>query len=459
MTAVPLLSGVQGSETAEFKTVYPLNLEPVVIDSKISKGQLKAVPGAVQAGTGPGADRGGIEWNGVHYRVMGTQLCQIAASGVVTQLGDVGSGGRCRFDYSFTRLAINSGDRLYYYDPSGGLIQVTDTDLGAVVDMMWIDGYFMTTDGTYVVVTELSDATSVMPLKYGSAEEDPDPITGLLKYRNEAYIVGRHTIQLFKDVGGNGWPFQTVGNGTTIPAGAVGPKAKCLIGEGFAFVGGGRNEALNVFVAGQAEAKAIGCPELCEKLDALPDPSVVELEQRASDTERRLLVHLPDETWAYLLHASADVSAPVWYRLKTDDDGYRCRNAVLANGKWWVGDTQSGAVGYLTDENRLHFGIDPGWSFDCGFLYNQSLGAIVDSVELVGLPGRGGDGAVFLSMTEDGETFSAERSVISKSADRKKRIAWRPHRRIRNYLGLRFRGFGSALPGIASCEVKARPLQ
>jgi hypothetical protein len=41
--------------------------------------------------------------------------------------------------------------------------------------MLWIDSFFMTTDGTYVIVTELSDPMQVKPLKYGSAEEDPDP--------------------------------------------------------------------------------------------------------------------------------------------------------------------------------------------------------------------------------------------------------------------------------------------
>lgn len=457
MTAVPLLSGVLGSETAEFHTSYPLNLEPVVIDTKISQGQLKVVPGAVTLGTGPGVDRGGITWNGIHYRVLGTKFCQVAADGTITQIGDVGSGGRCGFDYSFDRLGINSGTSLYYYDTVNGLRQNTSANLGSVVDMLWIDGYFMTTDGTYVVVTELSDPMTVKPLKYGSAEEDPDPITGLMKYRNDAYIIGRHTIQLFKDVGGLNFPFQTMGNESTIPAGAVGPRAKCMLGEGFVFAGGGRNEGLNIFKAGEAEAEAIGCRELCEAMDALPDPSAIELEERVSEAERRLFVHLPDESWVYLLHQSELAQIPIWYRVKTDDSGYRCRNAVSAYGMWIVGDTQSGEVGYLTPDSREHFGIDPGWQFDCGLIYNQGLGAILHSIELMGLPGRG-DTTVFLSFTADGETFGPERAVSRKSGERTKRIAWRPHVRVGNYLGMRFRGVGAGLPGIAACEVKAAPL-
>jgi hypothetical protein len=284
MVAIPLLSGVAGSETGEFVQTYPLNLEPVIVDSKISKGQLRAAPGAIQLGTGPGVDRGGIFWNGTHFRVFGTKLCSLTADGAVTQIGDVGAGARCAFDYSFDRLAIASGGLLWYYTVDGGLVQMTDADLGPVVDMLWIDSFFMTTDGTYVIVTELSDPMQVKPLKYGSAEEDPDPIVGLIKYRDEAYVLGRNTIQPFKNVGGNGFPFAT-DLGVTIPFGCVGPMAKCLFSDGFAFVGSGRNQGLNVYAAGlAATAQPIGCRELCDALDALPDPSVVELRRGATAT-------------------------------------------------------------------------------------------------------------------------------------------------------------------------------
>lgn len=458
MVAIPLLSGIAGTETGEFVQTYPQNLEPVIVESKISLGQLKLAPGAVQLGTGPGADRGGIEWNGLLYRVMGSTLCAIGGDWSVTQIGDVGSGSRVAIDYSFDRLAVASARNLFYYTPSGGLTQVTNANLGTVLDMIWIDGYFMVTDGIYVTVTELNDPMTVKPLKYGSAEEDPDPVTGLIKYRDTAYVLGRFTIQPFKNIGGAGFPFDT-NLGETIPFGCVGTSAKSLFGDGFAFVGSGRNQGLNVYVAGLAStAQAIGCRELCEALDALPDPSIVEVEQRADRGENRLLVHLPNETWAFLLNASAKAGAPIWYRLVTDANGYRCRNAVKVYGETVVGDTQSGAFGRLAANTALQFGVDPDWQFDVGLVYNQSLGAILHSVELVGLPGRGGEGAVFMSATKDGETYSAERSVTLVSGARQRRLAWRPHTRIGNYLGLRFRGNGLALPGIAACEAKLAAL-
>jgi hypothetical protein len=63
-----------------------------------------------------------------------------------------------------------------------------------------------------------------------------------------------------------------------------------------------------------------------------------------------------------------------------------------------------------------------------------------------------------MSTTRDGETFGTERAVKLIPGNRQRRIAWRPHSRIGNYLGLRFRGTGTALPGIAACDVKLAPL-
>jgi hypothetical protein len=456
MVAVPLLSGVAGTPTGEFVQSYPLNLEPVIVDSKISKGQLRAAPGAVQLGAGPGIDRAGIVWNGLLYRVMGTKLCSISPQGEVIQIGVVGGAGYAWLDYSFDRLIIGAPPGLYYYAPDTGLDKVTDEDLGSITDGMWIDGYTMVTDGTYIIVTELNDPMEIKPLKYGSAEEDPDPVTGLIKYRGEAYVLGRYTTQVLENVGGNGFPFITNPR-AGFPFGCIGPQAKCLFGDGFAFVGSARNSALNVYVAGLGNAQPIGNREVCDALARVTDTSVIEVEARSTRGEQRLLVHLPDETWVFLLQASTLAGLPVWYRLKTDQYGYRCRHAVDAYGMQIVGDTQGGTFGYLSEAENWHFGVDPGAQFEAGLIYNEALGAIVHSVELVGLPGKGGEGAVFMSTTRDGETWGTEHSVPLRPGLRR-RLAWRPHARIGNYLGLRFRFAGEALPGVAACEVKLAPL-
>ncbi len=185
-------------------------------------------------------DRGGILWNGVQYRVMGTMLVSVAQDGTITEIGDVGGEGPAGLDYGFDRLRIRSSETLWYYDGMD-LLQVTDEDLGICVDMLWVDGYTMSTDGASVIVTELSDPFSVMPLKYGSAEADPDPITGLMRVEAsaEVHFIGRYTIQPARNIGGNGFPFATIRT-AVIPYGCVSATAKTYFSTSYAFVGSAR---------------------------------------------------------------------------------------------------------------------------------------------------------------------------------------------------------------------------
>jgi hypothetical protein len=125
-------------------------------------------------------------------------------------------------------------------------------------------------------------------------------------------LLGRNTIQVFRNVGGNGFPFAVV-KGASIPVGCVGPMAKCLYGDSFAFVGSAANEAIGVYVAGSGNATRISSRDVDDELAKVADPSSIILENRTSRAERRLLIHLPDKTLVFLLNASKVLGEPVWY--------------------------------------------------------------------------------------------------------------------------------------------------
>lgn len=206
---IPILSGVVTDECANIKDSYPVNMIPVAMTSGISSGYLRTADGAVSLGASSGVPRGGINWNGELYRVAGTKLVKVDQFGVETVLGDVGAGDQVTLGYSADRLAIASAGNLYYWN-GVTLDQVLDPDLGTCLAFIWVDGYFVTTDGEYLVVTELADPTQVNPLKYGSSEIDPDPIITVLKARNEVVAVNRYTIEFFNNVGGSLFPFQRI---------------------------------------------------------------------------------------------------------------------------------------------------------------------------------------------------------------------------------------------------------
>lgn len=463
MTQVSILSGIYSDRAALLRTSYPTNLEPMLVDSGLSKGQLVAAGGIAPLATGPGADHGAIVWNGVCYRVMGNRLVSVVGS-AVTELGGVGGSGPVSMDYSFDRLAIASGGNLYYLK-DGALVQVTDPDLGIALDVLWIDGYFMTTDGTSLVVTELNDPLAVDPLKYGSSEEDPDRIVALRKVRGQVYALNRNTIENFQNIGGNGFPFAR-NPGGLIPKGCVGTKACCDMLESFAFVGGGRGEAISVYLAGQGQALPMSTPEIDRQLAALTDgqQAAIECEARIEAGEQKLLIHLPDRTLVYSHQASRTNESPVWHILRSGiqaDQAYVGRHFVLSGGKWVCG-SPTGQIGYLDQTAESHFGDVAGWRFDTSYLYNSGAGFILKAVELAaqtGIAPLGERPTCFLSLTRDGSTWGQERAIGQGAfGDSRKRLQWRPKTLFSNYAGMRFRGANLGIASFMRLEVDAEAL-
>lgn len=454
---IPLLSGIRATEQADFETTYPINLEPVGLENGISKGYLRSAAGAVKTSTGPGVDRGGIVWSNTHLRVMGTSLVSVDQNGVIAILGDVGGSGPVNWARGFDRIGIRSGTALYYWNAKA-LTQVTDSDLGQCRDVTWLNGQFFTTDGTYILAADIDDPMSFTATRYGSAESDPDAITGLIVSRNEMYVTGGSTIEVQSYSGGSNFPL-TANTGATIPKGCVGSNAKCRYSQAFAFVGAGFNEQPGVYLQDGATALKLSTRAIDKMLAVVVDPSVIELEARTSDDEQRLLVHLPDRTLIYLFSASRASQQQVWHIAKSGrgmDQPYRLRHPVLAYGKWWVGDTESGALGYLTDDRADHFGDPVGWQFQTEFQWNKGSSFIIHGMELTGLYGRGvtAPASVFWSYSKDGQTWSPERANrLPASGARTQRVTWNPHVRLRNYCTMRFRGASDSLIGIAALTV------
>ncbi len=463
---IPILNGIYTDNGPDFRTSYPVNLVPVPKQSGISAGFLRPADGIVSDGVGPGVDRGGINWNGVCYRVMGTKLVTVAKNGTIVVLGDVGGpvNTMVTLDYSFDRLVIASGGRMYYWN--GTLTQVTDPDLGVVLDVAWVDGYFMTTDGTSLIVTDLSDPLVVNPLKYGSSEVDPDPIVAILKLRNEIYALNRNTIEVFDNVGGEFFPFQRI-DGAQVQKGSVGTFACCVFVESVAFLGSGRNEAPGLYVASNATATKISTQEIDELLMSYTEAqlSTVKLEARNDKAHQHLYVHLPDRTVVYDAAASAVLQEQVWFTLTSSVVGfeqYRARNMVWAYDKWLVGDPKSNNTGHLTDTSGAHWGQIVRWEFGTTIAYNEGNGAVFHELELVALTGRvalGKEPAVATSYSLDGISWSQEKSIRAGSTGNTlKRLVWFQQGFMRNWRIQRFRGDSDSHIAFARLEAQIEGL-
>ena len=310
---IPILSGVYTDTKADFRTAYPVNMKPIVAGTGISEGYLRPVEGITQTGTGPGVTRGAINWDGVHYRVMGSRICRILLDGTVVDLGDVGDNGKqVSLTYSFDRLAIASNLNLFYLQDDV-LTQVTDVDLGDVLDVIWIDGYFMVTDGEFIVVTDIDDPTSVSITRYGSSEIDPDPIVGLVKHRNEVYAINRHTIEIFSNIGGSGFPFGRI-TGAQIQRGAFGTHCAVVYEAGVAFLGSAPGESPGVYLGANGQSRKISTREIDEVLanNLETDLADVVLEAVHDRSHELLWVRLSDQTLVFDFETSQASGELVW---------------------------------------------------------------------------------------------------------------------------------------------------
>ncbi|MFZ9272916.1 MAG: packaged DNA stabilization protein [Ilumatobacteraceae bacterium] len=462
---IPIVQGIYTDSKPDFRTAYPRNLVPVPKSNGISEGYLRPADGIVQLGTGVGVDRGGIEWNGVCYRVMGTKLVSIDSVGVSTILGDVGGSGQVTFDYSFDRLAVASGGALYYYDGTT-FTQVTDPDIGTVVDVVWVDGYFMTTDGEFLIVTELNNPLAVNPLKYGSAEADPDPVVALLKVRNEIYALNRHTIEVFENVGGELFPFSRI-EGAQVQRGAIGTNSCCVFMDAIAFMGGARNESAAIWIGANGQSMKLSSREIDEILSEYTEAqlSTAVMEAVSYKSHNFLYVHLPNRTIVYDGGASKELGVPVWFILTSgvgSTGQYRARNFVWCYNKWLVGDPTSTSHGYIDSTISTHYGNAVAWEFGTQIIYNESRGAIIHSLELVSLTGRvavGTNPQISTSYSIDGLSYSQEKyAKVGASGDTTKRIVWLQQGSMRNWRIQRFKGTSDAHISMARLEAVIEPL-
>ena len=460
---IPILNGIYTDENSDFRASYPVNMTVVPKVTGVSSAYLRPAEGIVESSSSPGIGRGGINWLGVCYRVMGERLIKVNTDGTYTELAIVPGSDQVRMYYSFDYLGIAADKKLYLWD-GVTIQQVTDADLGVVDDMLWVDGYWMTTDGVSLVVTDLNNPFAVNPFKYGSSEADPDPIKAILKIKNEPHALNRHTIEVFDNIGGELFPFQRI-KGAQIEKGTVGRDSCCVLEEAIAFLGNGVNEKPAIYRGLNGAVQKISTREIDQVIGSFTEEqlSTVLLETRVEDSHSFLYVHFPDQTWVYDAKASSEQL--VWVKRVSGIQGdavYRAKNFVWCYDKWLCEDPLSARFGYLTKSISSHYGETIYNEFSTQIIYNQAKGAIFKTLELICLTGRvalGKNPVISTTYSTDGVTFSQEMEISAgKIGQRDKRIQWRTQGRMRKTRIQKFRFTSDVLLTVSALEAEFEPL-
>lgn len=467
MSQIPIVNGVYTDIGAEFRTSYPRNLVPILKKTGISNIFLRSAEGLTRFDNGvtslTGFDRGGINWQGTCYRVIGTNFVSVSPIGQITVLGQLPSDGNpvaMAYGYPNQGIGIVSAKTLWFWT-SGALTQCTDPNVGLPIDLLWMGGYFVLCDGTYSYVTELNNQFAINSQEYGSDSNSPDALNGTLKFRNELYLCNRYTIAVMDNVGGTGYPFQE-NVGATIQKGVIGPLAKCITSQGFAFVGSAQDEAPSVFLSiGLGIATKIATREIEIVMGTYSESQLygATLEYRAEKEQQFIYLHLPDYTFVYDVAMSQAAQEPLWFMLDSSTDGtgaWRAWHPVYCYGKFIFGDKIDQRQGFLDPATAQQYGTDARWQFDTMFSYNGARGVIVNALELIGTYGRaalGENPTMSMQYTDDGLVWSLPQyKSMGVQGNTKKRAQWRPKHFFRNFRGYRFAGYNASPISFAALE-------
>ena len=474
MTQIIILKGIYTDSNADFRTAYPINLIPVAMEAgvgastanNLSNGYLRQAYGIVEGCTHTyGNCRGLTVWNDALYGVFGSNFVRINEDFTIALIGNVGGGLQCRFTYGFDRLAINSSGKIYYYDNTS-LTSITDIDLGYITDTVWVDGYFMFTDGQYLIVTELNDPYAINPLKYGSSEADPDRIYRLIKIKNEVCAVNRYTIETFDNVGGDNFPFARI-EGAQIQKGALGSNCVCFFKETVAFLGSGKNETPSIYLASNGQVTMIASEGINQILRNYSDEQLsgVQLEQKIDGNQEFLLVHLPNKTLVFDAYASKMFGVYTWHILQSgvaNPSEYLANNFTYAYNKWFCTHKTEQKIGYLVSDISSHWDNDCTWEFSTGITYNASAGVIFHELELLCLTGRVANNAkpvIWTSYSNDGLSWSLEKpAIVGQIGDTIRKVSWLQQGYMKRWRIQKFRGNSDAFISVARLEARMEGL-
>ena len=458
-----LIKGDKISSKTDYRDALPVNMLAIPREILGAQGYMLAYPGLTKVADSPGEDRAGV-YNDrfeTQYRVSGSKLIKLDPDGTVTNLGTVLGTKQMAMPFSFNTQAIIGEGRYYLYDPVNGFRQVTDPDLGSPIDGCWIDGYYFLTDGEYIYHTDLTDESSINPLKYATAEFMPDKTLGVAKTQdNKVIVFGRNSLEYFVDQATENFAFTRVDTRAQ-KIGIVATHAKVEVAGSFYITGSRKEESLGVHVIGVGSSVKVSTREVDKILAQYTEEELADMrmEARRQDDVTLVIIHLPNECLYFNLEIAQKFGAgSAWGCLQTGNEGqpYRGINSVFDSDRsqWIVGDKYENQIGMIDHDIFTQYEKKQEWYLYTPFvdLETKSL----DQLEIEVIPGNNTveDATVAVAITRDGQNWGTEQwELYSDPLDYNRRFILYRLGYIDAWIGMRFRGLTTSRMAFAGISL------
>jgi hypothetical protein len=160
------------------------------------------------------------------YAVVGNTVYEITSAGVATSLGTITtSTGHISMADNGTQLLIVDGTTSGYIVTTGVMNVIADTDFIAATTCVFFDGFFIVSEsGTgRIWISASYDGTSWDALDFATAEAVPDELVGIGTTRQNLWLFGGLSTEVYANVGDPDFPFQRVPGATLyIGCGSIG---------------------------------------------------------------------------------------------------------------------------------------------------------------------------------------------------------------------------------------------
>lgn len=376
-TPLPFTNGFYLSPILPLSAQRCINWYPVVPEvPTVTDAFLYGTPGTTQVadvGTQP-TSRGAIVSDGIPYFVIGGNLYKIEvtydvdnnATYTPVDKGAISGTGRVSIDHNGDQIVIvvPGGLAYVYVASTDTLTTITDGAwLGPADDVTFIDGFFVfsRTGTNQFYNSPLNDARGAPhgpaynALDVSTAAADPDPIAGTVNYRNQLYVLGSETMEVYRNIARVPEPFQRI-NGFVIPKGLRAKNSLIQVAGTFVWIGGGKNETPGVYLFDGNGAARISTRPIEYILGRLSDAQLNAIGAWAYEDAGSVFVGftLPDTTLVY------DISTSRWHERQSTISGsetsWRVTDIVSAYGVVLCGDRLTGIVGVLSPDTRTEYG-------------------------------------------------------------------------------------------------------
>ena len=371
---VPLSGGFYSDEAKNLAVEEAINLYPAIVQtqSPSNPDALRAPAGLTTFSEdgGEGACRGAVRLENKLYTVHGNRFYKVDENGIKTAVGDTveGTGLVVMVENGVTITVVVPGSAVGYFYKlvSDSFFEITDQvylDYGEKIDVTYKDGYFVYVTAKEFFISSLvteDDGTSFDGLDFSTAEISTDDNVACDTIRNELYIFGQNSIEVFQNTGTD-FPFQRI-PGAAIDRGLVSTFSTIPFQNRYLFIGAGKNEGVSIWAGAPGNSERLSTPAIDNILQSVPrDDLFNAFSFRYSESGNYFCgFTIPNQlTLVYDETTSAAVGRPIWHKRTSDLAGegtWRPSHILQVYGEILCCDTIDGRIGKIDLETFTEYG-------------------------------------------------------------------------------------------------------